>query len=96
MKSIKEKLEEIREDLNLWKSPKYSGADMSQALLPAIRIIDEILEEFKTGKVLISVKEYDEMEKDQEWLRCLEHAGVDNWEGYDYAVDLQRENRKGE
>ena len=25
------------------------------------------------------------------WLDCLEEAGVDNWEGMDYACDLFRE-----
>lgn len=28
------------------------------------------------------------LEETAEWLRCLEGAGVDNWEGYDYALEL--------
>lgn len=27
-------------------------------------------------------------------LRALEAAGVDNWSGYDYAMDLWREERE--
>lgn len=41
--------------------------------------------------VTISKKEYESLIEDSEWLRCLEGAGVDNWDGYDYARDLQRE-----
>lgn len=42
--------------------------------------VDELL--FKLGKELEDLKERDQ------WLSCLEAAGVDNWEGYDYAKDL--------
>ena len=31
------------------------------------------------------------MEKRERWLQCLEIAGVDNWEGYNHAFDVQRE-----
>lgn len=37
--------------------------------------------------ITITKKEYDELIKDRFWLRCLEGAGVDNWEGHDIAVD---------
>jgi hypothetical protein len=32
--------------------------------------------------------ENESMKKDVEFLRCLESAGVDNWEGYDIAKDM--------
>ena len=32
--------------------------------------------------------EYESLKEDVEWLRCLEAAGVDNWDGIDYASDL--------
>ena len=38
--------------------------------------------------VTISKKEYDELVEDQKMLRALEGAGVDNWEGYNYAMQL--------
>ena len=41
--------------------------------------------------VTISRFEYEKLTKDSEWLECLEAAGVDNWSGYDYAVDLYNE-----
>lgn len=32
--------------------------------------------------------EYDALNKDQEKLRALEAAGVDNWEGYGHAMAI--------
>ena len=34
----------------------------------------------------------EELQKDADWLRCLEAAGVDNWEGYGVAQDYRDEN----
>jgi hypothetical protein len=39
----------------------------------------------------INKKIYDELVKDQLKLRALEASGVDNWEGYDNAMDLLQE-----
>lgn len=38
--------------------------------------------------VTITKKEYDSLKEDSKWLLCLEGAGVDNWEGYDFAREL--------
>lgn len=38
--------------------------------------------------ITITKEEYDRLEKDSEWLSCLEAAGVDNWIGFDEAKDL--------
>ena len=38
--------------------------------------------------VEITKEEYSKLLEDQRWLQALESAGVDNWEGYDWAVDL--------
>lgn len=35
--------------------------------------------------ISIEKEEYDQLLEDQRFLRCLERAGVDNWEGYDIA-----------
>lgn len=43
--------------------------------------------------VTISKKDYDELVKDQEFLSALQAAGVDNWEGYDFAREMFNENR---
>jgi len=39
-------------------------------------------------EVTISKKEYEELLENQIWVRALEAAGVDNWEGYDIAIDI--------
>ena len=41
--------------------------------------------------VELTKAEYDSLVEDQNFLRCLEAAGVDNWEGYETAVALSRE-----
>jgi len=40
--------------------------------------------------VTITKAEYDNLKEDRAWLRCLESAGVDNWEGYDQAIGYKR------
>ncbi len=42
--------------------------------------------------VTISKKEYESLLEDRKWLQALQNAGVDNWEGYDYACELMNED----
>ena len=42
--------------------------------------------------VTISKAEYDRLLKRENWLNCLEAAGVDNWCGYDEARQLRDED----
>lgn len=45
----------------------------------------------KTEEMIqISKKEYESLLEDRDWLSCLEAAGVDNWSGYDYAIELRQ------
>ncbi len=37
------------------------------------------------GTILIMQEEYDELIADQKFLRALQAAGVDGWEGYEIA-----------
>lgn len=37
--------------------------------------------------ITIPRKEYLELCDDSIFLNCLRNAGVDNWDGYDYAID---------
>ncbi len=39
------------------------------------------------GTVTISETDYDELLEDSRFLNCLRNAGVDNWDGYDYAIE---------
>jgi len=41
--------------------------------------------------ITIPKSEYESLLEDSEWLRCLENAGVDNWEGIDFARELLNE-----
>lgn len=39
------------------------------------------------GSVTISIAEYQDLLDSQFFLQCLENAGVNNWDGYDYAIE---------
>jgi hypothetical protein len=41
--------------------------------------------------VTISKKEYDSLVRRSNWLECLEDAGVDNWQGIEFAIDFKYE-----
>lgn len=41
--------------------------------------------------VSIPKTEYESLLKRDDWLACLEQAGVDNWSGWDYACELRDE-----
>lgn len=43
---------------------------------------------FNTELIEIEKHVYDDLVDDQKFLRALNAAGVDNWEWYDYAVEL--------
>ena len=45
--------------------------------------------------ITIKKSEYNELKERDLWLTALEHCGVDNWEGYDFAYD-ELEELKGE
>jgi hypothetical protein len=42
--------------------------------------------EVKDGFVLVPVTVWEEIEEDLNLLSALQGAGVDNWEGYDFAI----------
>lgn len=54
-----------------------------------IRLLDEFaelrLEEFKESA------HYKWLLERESWLTCLESAGVDNWSGYEHAIDIRDE-----
>ena len=45
----------------------------------------------KNETVTISKEEYDSLLEDQHMLQCLQGAGVDNWDGYDLAIEMMNE-----
>lgn len=44
-----------------------------------------------SDQVTIPKVKYDKLIKDQQWLRCLEAAGVDNWDGSSFAHEIMVE-----
>lgn len=46
----------------------------------------------KTETVTITKEEYDDLLETKCWADALEAAGVDNWEGYDYAMEILDED----
>ena len=38
--------------------------------------------------VTILLAEYLDLKRDSDWLAALESAGVDNWDGIDYAKEI--------
>ena len=42
------------------------------------------------GKVMVTITEehYRELRERDEWLSALEAAGVDNWDGYEIAMEI--------
>ena len=50
--------------------------------------------EYVEQMVTISRKEYEKLLKDQNWLECLEAAGVDNWEGISMAYEILGEDEE--
>jgi hypothetical protein len=42
--------------------------------------------------ITITKKEYESLLEDSKFLTALENAGVDNWGGYEFAVQLSNED----
>jgi len=47
-----------------------------------------------TEMVTITKEEYDELLNEVSFLNCLRNAGVDNWDGYEYAQEAYQELRE--
>lgn len=45
--------------------------------------------------VVLTRERYEELLESENFLTCLENAGVDNWSGYPYAMELFREEDGG-
>ncbi len=43
-----------------------------------------------TNTVTISTDEYEKLLNKKTWLQCLENAGVDNWDGMEFAYEEYR------
>ena len=46
--------------------------------------------------VEISQEEYDQLIDDSLLLNCLRNAGVDNWDGWDFAIEAYQEQTESD
>jgi hypothetical protein len=46
------------------------------------------------GMIEIPLEEYDRLLEQDRWLDALSAAGVDNWDGYDCAVEIFQEGNE--
>lgn len=47
------------------------------------------------GHILISIKEYESLLDTLKWRQCVEGAGVDNWQGFDMAMEDYHGEKEG-
>lgn len=69
----------IESDADLWH---HARADVLALLAEIARLRAE------NQRQAARIAELDERDA---WLTALEHAGVDNWQGYEYAAELHEE-----
>lgn len=59
------------------------------------RIIELLLSTNTTYKEIEEIKDYlKELEEDRDLLYALQAAGVDNWSGYDFAMQIYHEEEE--
>lgn len=56
-----------------------------------VKFVYDLNKEVKDA-ITISQERYNELIKDSDFLYALRAAGVDNWDGYDFAIDILNEN----
>lgn len=59
---------------------------------PPVRSSGALEETPKKPSVTITQEHYDELLESNRILLALQGAGVDNWEGYEYALELAEAN----
>jgi len=47
-------------------------------------------------RIVLSKERYEDLIEKEERLEVLENCGVDNWEGYEYAMELIYGNKEEE
>ncbi len=81
--------------MTLAEAIKKSGG--SPTLDEMFKVNEDVMHHYLTE--YLAVKELNKvleeklkkLENRDNWLTCLEHAGVDNWDGHDVATDLMEE-----
>ena len=93
-----EKAKRIQDDLDAAKSRRVA-ADAAAVIEPIKHetlapkeIVKNIVATVSQEMVTISKEEYESLKEDSEILDCLRACGVDNWQGWDDAMDMYHEN----
>lgn len=74
--------------LGTWESAALDDPEVCDEYKEHIK---DWFEHYKTHKT-ITIKEYEDLLDSRRLLLALENAGVDNWEGYSYAMEEYYEN----
>ena len=92
------KAKRIQDDLDAAKSRRVAADAAAviepikhEALAPK-EIVKSIVATVAQEMETISKEEYESLKKDSEILDCLRACGVDNWQGWDDAMDMYHEN----
>lgn len=77
------------------KAVEETGGEptLDEMLIVNDRAMNYFILEYEEQKNLNSIlsNKIDELQKRVDWLNCLECAGVDNWNGWEYALDIYNE-----
>lgn len=84
--SIKTSLKFLRNDDN-YTDPEFNPCEYANDAFTAVGVTQITLKELATAITQLQ-SAHNELVDRGKWLRALEAAGVDNWEGYDTAVDI--------
>lgn len=88
-------LKEIKEDAveELYKD-LYSSvrSDIKDKLDSVLNAISGTGVKVAGSNLTLSQEEYEELLESDKMLSALERAGVDNWEGYDFAIELMNDD----
>lgn len=82
-------LDELEDDV---QSMREEGETDLRTVLHFISSAKHRLRAEIKNSVVISKDEYESLVEDADFLGCLEAVGVDNWSGYDYAVEMFEED----
>lgn len=82
--------------VSIAEAVKNSGGDPTDKEMAEVnfKCMQYYMERFnsESNKNLELTQKVEELEKRSNWLSCLESAGVDNWEGFDIAIDIRDGN----
>jgi DNA polymerase III subunit epsilon len=81
-----------KEEIQFFKNKVVRMPDRDLVYTPYNAKVLDFTQKYDSKRTTDKLRErIEDMEEDVHMLNCLEGAGVDNWSGYDYAMELMRE-----